>query len=78
MEGCIGIAPLILNVRTREVSCQLYAPAALLPGSHSIGGWVGPRAGMGPRAGVDPRAGVGPRAVLDVLEKGNFLISAGI
>jgi len=34
-----------------EVSGQLHAPAALLPrkespGTHWIGGWVGPRAGI--------------------------------
>jgi len=26
-----------------EVSGQLHAPAALTPGTHWIGGWVGPR-----------------------------------
>jgi hypothetical protein len=34
-----------------EVSCQLHDPAALpprerAPGTHSIGGWVGPREGL--------------------------------
>jgi len=30
-----------------EVSGQLHAPAALLPGTHWIGCWVGPRAILG-------------------------------
>jgi hypothetical protein len=29
-----------------EVSGHLHAPAALPPGTHRIGGWVGPRAGL--------------------------------
>jgi hypothetical protein len=29
-----------------EVSGQLHDPAVLPPGTHLIGGWVGPRAGL--------------------------------
>jgi hypothetical protein len=45
-----GVAPLILWPRRQmDVSGQLHAPAALppgerAPGTHWIGGWVGPRA----------------------------------
>jgi hypothetical protein len=51
-----------------EVSGQLHAPAALRPGkvsgSHCIGGWMGPRAGLDvtekkinllPLTGIEPR-----------------------
>jgi hypothetical protein len=31
-----------------EVSGQLHTPAALPPGTHSIGSWVGPKAGLEP------------------------------
>jgi hypothetical protein len=40
---------LFLNSALDGVGCQLHAPAALpreLPGTHCIGGWVGPRAGL--------------------------------
>jgi hypothetical protein len=30
-----------------EVRGQLHVPAALPPGTHWIGGWVGPRVGLG-------------------------------
>jgi hypothetical protein len=29
-----------------EVSCQFHGPAAFPPGTHGIGGWVDPRAGL--------------------------------
>jgi hypothetical protein len=29
-----------------KMSSQLHAPAALAPGTHRIGGWVGPWAGL--------------------------------
>jgi len=56
-----------------EVSGQLHPPAALLPenqppGSHWIGGWVGPRAGLGT---------VAKKKILSSCRKSNLYRSAG-
>jgi hypothetical protein len=49
-----------------EVGSQLYAPAALLPserapGTHCIGGWVGPRAILVKRKIPSHRRELNPR-----------------
>jgi hypothetical protein len=41
--GCGGIAPRILNLSTRVVN---FTPEVIAPGTHWIGGWVVPRAGL--------------------------------
>jgi hypothetical protein len=43
-----------------EVSGQLHAAAALPPGIHWIGGWVGPRVGVdvGETRGILPLPGI--------------------
>jgi hypothetical protein len=46
------------------VGGQRHAPAALTPGkrpgTHCIGGWVGPRAGMNERGKSHPTTGIRP------------------
>jgi len=51
------------------VGGQRHAPAALLPGeragTHSVGGWMGPRAGLDGRK-ISPQPGFDPRTVQPV------------
>ena len=53
-----------------RVGGQLHAPAALppgkRPGTHCIGGWVGPRAGLGGCGKSRPPPGFDPRTVQPV------------
>jgi len=52
------------------VGGQRHAPAALLPenrlGTHFIGGWLGPRAGLDKCGKISPTTGFDPRTVQHV------------
>jgi hypothetical protein len=56
-----------------RVGCQLHAPAALplgkRPGTHFIGGWVGPRAGLDGCGKSRPPPGFDPRTVQPVASR---------
>jgi hypothetical protein len=56
-----------------RVSRQRHAPAALLlrerPGTHCIGGWVGPRTGLDGCGKSRPSPGFDPRAVQPVASR---------
>ena len=54
------------------VGGQRHAPAALRqerPGTHCIGGWVGPRAGLDRCGKFRPQAGFDPRTVHPVASR---------
>jgi hypothetical protein len=56
-----------------RVGVQLHAPAALSPGkspgTHFIGGWVGPRAGLDGCGKSHPAPGFDPRTVQPVASR---------
>jgi hypothetical protein len=56
-----------------RVGGQLYAPATLppgkRPGTHCIGGWVGPRAGLDCCEKISPPPGLDPRTAQPVASR---------
>ena len=66
-------ATLSLTSALYEVGGQRHAPAALRPGkssgTHCIGGWVGPRAGLDGCGKSHPIPGFDPRTVQSVASR---------
>ena len=64
---------LSLTAALDVVGGQRHAPTALppekRPGTHSIGGWMGPRAGLEGVGKISPPAGFDPRTVHPVASR---------